>query len=85
VLNCMTASEYASSGEFLKLRPKLNPYSRRNRFFIVAVTHEANKGEHYHDFAAHLNFGSHRVLRTNNRIDQEKAVIANQLVANAVI
>jgi TnpA family transposase len=50
-----------------------------------AVTHEANKAEHYHDFAAHLNFGSHGVLRTNSRVDQEKAVIANQLVANAVI
>ena len=49
------------------------------------VSHEANKGEHYHDFAAHLNFGSHGVLRTNSRVDQEKAVIANQLLANAVI
>ncbi len=49
------------------------------------VTHEANKGEHYHDFAAHLNFGSQGVLRTNSRVDQEKAVIANQLLANAVI
>jgi TnpA family transposase len=49
------------------------------------VTHEANKGEHYHDFAAYLNFGSRGVLRTNSRVDQEKAVIANQLVANAVI
>ena len=49
------------------------------------MTHEANKGEHYHDFAAHLNFGNHGVLRTNSRVDQEKAVITNQLVANAVI
>lgn len=49
------------------------------------VTHEANKGEHYHDFAAHLNIGSQGVLRTNSRVDQEKAVIANQLLANAVI
>jgi hypothetical protein len=49
------------------------------------VTHEANKVEHYHDFASHLNFGSHGVLRTNSRVDQEKAMIANQLVANAVI
>src|SRR5450631_2986604 len=44
------------------------------------VTHEANKVEHYHDFASHLNFGSHGVLRTNSRVDQEKAMIANQLV-----
>lgn len=50
-----------------------------------SVTHEANKGEHYHDFAAHLHFGSEGVLRTNSRADQEKAVIANQLLANAVI
>jgi hypothetical protein len=41
--------------------------------------------EHYHDFASHLNFASHGVLRTNSRVDQEKAMIANQLVANAVI
>ena len=40
-----------------------------------AVTHEANKGEHYHEFAAHFNFGSHGVQRTNSRVDQEKAVI----------
>ena len=32
------------------------------------VTHEANKGEYYHDFAAHLNFGSHGVLRINSRV-----------------
>ena len=50
-----------------------------------AVTHEANKVEHYHDFASHLNFGSQGVLRTNSRVEQEKAMIANQLVANAVI
>jgi len=49
------------------------------------VTHEANKVEHYHDFASHLNFGSHGVLHTNSRLDQEKAMIANQLIANAVI
>lgn len=47
------------------------------------MTHEANEGEHYYDFAAHVNFGGHGVPRTNSRVDQEKAVIAN-LVANAV-
>lgn len=50
-----------------------------------SVTHEANKTEHYHDFAAHLHFGSEGVLRTNSRVEQEKAVIANQLLANSVI
>jgi TnpA family transposase len=49
------------------------------------VTCEANKGEHFHEFAAHLNFGSRGVLRTNSRAEQEKTVIANQLLANAVI
>jgi TnpA family transposase len=49
------------------------------------VTHEANKTEHFHDFAAHLNFGSHGILRTNSLVDQEKAVIANQLLANSII
>ena len=49
------------------------------------ATHEANKTEHFHDFAAHLNFGSHGILRTNSPVDQEKAVIANQLLANSVI
>jgi len=49
------------------------------------VTHEANKTEHFHDFAAHLNIGSRGVLRTNSPVDQEKAVIANQLLANSVI
>jgi hypothetical protein len=46
---------------------------------------EANKTEHFHDFAAHLHFGSHGVLRTKSLVDQEKAVIANQLLANSVI
>lgn len=49
------------------------------------MTHEANKTEHFHDFAAHLYFGSHGVLRTNSPVDQERAVIANQLLANSVI
>jgi len=50
-----------------------------------SVTHEANKTEHYHDFAAYLNFGSQGVLRTNSHVEQEMAMIANQLVANSVI
>ena len=50
-----------------------------------AFTYEANNVEHYHDFASHLNFGGQGVLRTNSRIDQEKGMIANQLVANVVI
>jgi Tn3 transposase DDE domain len=49
------------------------------------VTHEANKTEHFHDFAAALNFGGHGILRTSNPVDQEKAVVANQLLANSVI
>jgi hypothetical protein len=35
----------------------------------------SNKTEHVHDFAAHLNFGSHGILRTNSLVGQEKAVI----------
>jgi hypothetical protein len=49
------------------------------------VTHEANKTEHFHDFAAHLNHGSHGILRTNSPADQEKVAIANQLLTNSVI
>jgi hypothetical protein len=69
-------------------RPRLGRYDRAGaeaQAQSASVTHEANKVEHYHDFASHLNFGSHGVLRTNSRVDQEKAMIANQLVANAVI
>jgi hypothetical protein len=49
------------------------------------VTHESNKTEHVHYFAAHLNFGSHPILRSNSPADQEKAVIANQLLADSII
>ena len=49
------------------------------------VTNEANKVESFHQFSSHLSFGSHGVLRTNEPNEQEKAVIYNELVANAVM
>ena len=49
------------------------------------VTDASNKVESFHQFSSHLSFGSHGVLRTNEPNEQEKAVIYNQLVANAVM
>lgn len=42
------------------------------------------KIERHHKFAKHLAFGSGGHLRSNNPADQEKAIVYNELVANAV-
>ncbi len=41
--------------------------------------------ETFHEFSDFLNFGSQGVLRTNNPYEQEKMIVYNQLVANAVM
>ncbi len=51
----------------------------------AGVTDGANKVETFHEFSDFLNFGSRGVLRTNNPDEQEKMVVYNQLVANAVM
>lgn len=45
----------------------------------------ANKVETFHEFSDFLNFGSRGVLKTNDPKEQEKLVVYNQLVANAVM
>lgn len=50
-----------------------------------SVTGGANKVESFHNFSSHLRFGSGGVLRTNNPDEQEKAIVYNELVANAVM
>jgi TnpA family transposase len=42
------------------------------------------KIERHHRFAKHLCFGGEGYLRTNDPADQEKAIVYNELVANAV-
>jgi TnpA family transposase len=42
------------------------------------------KIERHHRFAKHLAFGGDGLFRTNNPADQEKAIVYNELVANAV-
>ncbi len=49
-----------------------------------AVHKGTTKIERHHRFAKHLNFGGEGYLRTNDPADQEKAVVYNELVANAV-
>ena len=44
----------------------------------------ATKIERHHKFAKHLAFGSGGHLRSNNLADQEKAIVYNELVTNAV-
>ena len=41
--------------------------------------------ERHHKFAKHLAFGEHGLLRSNDPSDQEKAIVYNELVANAVV
>ncbi len=41
--------------------------------------------ERHHHFAKHLASGEHGLLRSNYPADQEKAVVYNELVANAVV
>jgi len=43
------------------------------------------KIERHHKFAKHLAFGEHGLLRSNDPSDQEKAIVYNELVANAVV
>jgi TnpA family transposase len=53
-----------------------------------ALRREVHKGttkvERSHQFAKYLNFGSEGGLKTNSPADQEKAIVYNELVANAV-
>lgn len=50
-----------------------------------AVTSGANKVETFHEFSGHLRFGTDGTLRTNDPDEQEKAIVYNELVANAVM
>jgi TnpA family transposase len=49
-----------------------------------AVHKCTTKIERHHRFAKHLSFGGAGYLRTNDPADQEKAIVYNELVANAV-
>jgi TnpA family transposase len=53
-----------------------------------ALRREVHKGttkvERSHQFAKYLNFGGEGGLKTNSPADQEKAIVYNELVANAV-
>ena len=50
-----------------------------------AVHKCTTKIERHHQFAKHLAFGEHGLLRSNDPSDQEKAIVYNELVANAVV
>jgi hypothetical protein len=50
-----------------------------------AVHKCTTKIERHHKFAKHLAFGEHVLLRSNDPSDQEKAIVYNELVANAVV
>ena len=43
------------------------------------------KVERHHRFAKHLAFGSEVIARSNDPLDQEKSLVYNELVANAVV
>jgi len=49
------------------------------------ITGNTNKVESFHAFSAHLDFGNAGVSTTSNPSEQEKRVIYNQLVCNAVM
>lgn len=50
-----------------------------------SVNEGTNKVETFHEFSGHLRFGSGGTLRTNDPDDQAKAIVYNELVANAVM
>jgi TnpA family transposase len=50
-----------------------------------AVHKCTTKIERHHKFAKYLAFGEHGLLRSNDPSDQEKAIVYNELVANAVV
>ncbi len=49
------------------------------------ATGDTNEVENFHAFSGHPGFGSERVLRTNNAVEQEKATVYCPLIANAVM
>ena len=52
---------------------------------VLSVTHKGTtKVERSHQFVKYLNFGGEGGMKTNNPADQEKAIVYNELVANAV-
>lgn len=52
---------------------------------VLSVTHKGTtKVERSHQFVKYLNFGGEGGMKTNNPADQEKAMVYNELVANAV-
>jgi TnpA family transposase len=54
--------------------------------FLRRTVHKGTtKIERHHRFAKHLAFGGDGQFRTNNPADQEKAIVYNELVANAVV
>ena len=60
----------------------------RSRGFLVIQTNapiaiEA-KIEQHHQFTKHVSFGGEGLLRSSDPADQEKAIVYNELVANAV-
>ncbi len=57
----------------------------QNATLRESVTAGANKVETFHRFADHLRFGSDGQIKSNDLIEQEKAIVFNQLVANAVM
>src|ERR1039457_5227497 len=56
--------------------------------FEGPLRREVHKGttkvERSHQFVKYLNFGGEGGMKTNNPTDQEKAIVYNELVANAV-
>jgi len=44
-----------------------------------------NKVESFHAFSQHLNFGNSGIITSSNPAEQEKRVVYNQLVSNAVM
>lgn len=49
------------------------------------VSDASNKVEFFHAFSDHLRFENHSVLRSNKPEEYEKAIVYNELVANAVM
>jgi hypothetical protein len=62
--------------------------ARKHTEFAPYLRHEVHKGttkvERSHQFAKFLNFGTEGGLKTDTPEDQEKAIVYNELVANAV-
>ena len=63
---------------------EVDPVTNKKPRWYLRLANPPEVVERHHKFSKHLAFGSGGHLRSNNPADQEKAIVYNELVTNAV-